>query len=157
FMQRGDYKTAISYFERALPLTPNYWTLETNLGVAYAGVRMDGEAERHFLRASALAPQMSDPHFFYGRWLDAVGRIGEAASQLEAAMQVNPFSFDSRHLLMTIYSKQRNWTALDNLARDTQRLAPQDQTAAQYLTEAGSRTGGTETMSVQPVSASPGA
>jgi Flp pilus assembly protein TadD len=155
FMQRGDYKTAITYFERALPLTPNYWTLETNLGVAYAGVRIDGEAERHFLRASALAPEMSDPHFFYGRWLDAIGRTAEAAGQLETAVKVNPYSFDSRHLLMTIYSKQRNWTALDSLARDTLRLAPHDETAVRLLSESGNRTGGVETMP-QPASSPPG-
>src|SRR5262249_14839372 len=119
------------------------------------GIRADAESERHFLRASALSPQMSDPHFFYGRWLEGIGRTPEAVGQLETAVRVNPFSFDSRHLLMTIYSRQRNWNALDNLARDTQRIAPQDEMAAQMLSQNGNRAARVEAVPVQPVATGP--
>jgi tetratricopeptide (TPR) repeat protein len=139
FMDRGDYTRAISLFERALPLIPDSWALEMNLGVTYGSAGRGDDAERHFRRAVALAPTMTDPHFSYARWLAGVGRRNESAEQLEAAIQANPRSFDSRHLLMAIYSQTGNWTPLENLARDTLRIAPQDETAKQVLAQSADR------------------
>jgi tetratricopeptide (TPR) repeat protein len=140
FMQRGDYQSAIAYMERALPLTPNYWSLETNLGVAYGDLRRDDVAERHFLRASALAPGFAEPHYFYARWLDKVGRTGEAAAQLEAAIKLNPQSFDARDLLIAVYSKLGNWTGRERIARETLQLAPGDEAAKNALAQSADRT-----------------
>ena len=61
--------------------TPNYPTLEINLGIVN-GVMADlGDrarafrAERHFLRAIALAPADDTTHAFYGRWLSDHGSL----------------------------------------------------------------------------------
>jgi len=99
FMERGDYGTALADFERALTLTPNYYTLEINFGVAHGALRHDGEAVRHFERAIALAPGSSDPHFYYGRWLASIGRNAEAAAQFHAALRINPLAYDARDAL----------------------------------------------------------
>jgi len=133
FLQRGDYPTAISYFERALPLTPNYWSLETNLGVAYGGIGRPADAERHFLRSAALAPALAEPHFFYARWLAQVDRTPEAIDQLQAALKLNPRSFDSRDLLLTIYARSGQWPAVDRLAQETLQLTPSDEIARNAL------------------------
>ena len=108
FMARGDYSTALDYFERATEYAPNYWTLEINLGIANGGLRRDAEAEEHFQRAISLAPAMADPYFFYARWLNSVGRSEEAAAQLEVALRINPLSFDSRDLLNQIRTDAAN-------------------------------------------------
>ncbi len=133
FMARGDYATALSYYDRALLYTPNYWALEVNMGIALGAVDRDAEAERHFHRALALAPGIADPYFYYGRWLRSAGRIGESAMQLEAAVSVNGFAFDARHLLMQVYSELGNRGALDRLAKETLQMAPDDATARQFL------------------------
>jgi tetratricopeptide (TPR) repeat protein len=137
FMERGDYGAALSYFERAMAFTPNYWSLEVNLGVANAGLHADAEAERHFLRALALAPGLADPPYYYARWLSTRGRGGESAAQLAIALQINRLHFDSRHLLMQLYATQKNWAALDPLAEETLRLAPDDEIARRIMANRG--------------------
>jgi tetratricopeptide (TPR) repeat protein len=134
FMARGEYATAISYYERALRFTPNYWALETNLAVAYGGIHRNEDADRHFLRAISLGPNYSDPHYFYARWLDGVGRTGEGIDQLQAALRINPAALDARHLLMSIYARQRATSAaLNALAQETLRLVPDDAEARRIL------------------------
>ncbi|HYA17398.1 MAG TPA: hypothetical protein VEF06_08025, partial [Bryobacteraceae bacterium] len=68
-MSAGDFNTALIYFERALPLTPNYPSLEINLGIDYGALGRDLDAEQHFRRAIQLAPGDAETHFYYGRWL----------------------------------------------------------------------------------------
>jgi tetratricopeptide (TPR) repeat protein len=133
FMARGDYATALNYFERAIPYTPNYSTLDVNLGIALGGLHRDAEAEQHFRRAISLAPDVADPHFFYGRWLNAVGRTPESASQLEQAVRINRFAFDARDLLIRVYAGLNNGPALQRLASETLELAPDDAAARDYV------------------------
>jgi tetratricopeptide (TPR) repeat protein len=74
-LSKGNYPVALAYFENALNYTPNYPTLEINLGVVNAAMADQGdavrsvEAERHFVRATELAPEEDTTHAFYGRWL----------------------------------------------------------------------------------------
>ena len=94
-MNAGDLQGALALFQRALVYTPNYATLEINLGVVN-GLLAQGdparkrEAEQHFLRALALAPADDLPHAYYGRWLLGEGRLPEATAQLESAVALNP-------------------------------------------------------------------
>jgi tetratricopeptide (TPR) repeat protein len=134
-MNRGDYAGALSYFESALQYTPNYSTLEVNLGIANGGLHRDAEAERHFRRAVELAPAASDSHFYYGRWLNQSGRKAEAAAELEAAVSHGAYEVDPRDLLMQVYSDQGNASALAKLALDTLRIAPSDERARRFLAE----------------------
>jgi len=106
FLNRGDYNQALTYFERALAFTPNYSSLEINLGVANGALHRDGIAEYHFRRAEALAPDSPQPYFFFGRWLNSVGRSSEAAAQLEIALRKNPLAADARNLLAEVRSAQ---------------------------------------------------
>ncbi len=135
---KGDYATALQYFERALAFTPNYHLLEINLGIANGGLGRDTEAERHFLRAVSLAPREAEPHYFYGRWLRTKGRSTECVAQLKAAIQSNPDSFDSRHLLMQAYTDQHDWSDLRELAESTLRVAPGDTAALKFQSMAQS-------------------
>jgi Tfp pilus assembly protein PilF len=99
-MNKGDYAAALDEFNRALPYTPNYATLEINLGIVNgdmadeahgaAGAALSVTAERHFERALALAPQDDAPHAYYGRWLEAHGRLTEAIAQLKVAVALDP-------------------------------------------------------------------
>ena len=91
FQSRGDYVTALAYFERALVYCPNYWPLEVNLGIANGGLDRGRTAERHFQRALLLAPDLQDPYFYYARWLLDRSRryyqAGRYADSIAAARQ----------------------------------------------------------------------
>jgi uncharacterized protein (TIGR02996 family) len=108
-MSKGDYTTALSYLTRAQAYTPNYATLEINLGIVNGALADGGdaarssEAERHFLRAIALAPGDDGPHTYYGRWLMDHGREAEAIAQLETAVALNPQRPYPRELLVEAY------------------------------------------------------
>lgn len=89
-MAQGRYQSALDYFNRALIYTPNYATLEINLGVCDGAMNNPHEAEAHFMRAVALAPNDDQTHSFYARWLAAQGRVVEANQQQHLAHDLNP-------------------------------------------------------------------
>ena len=107
-MSQGDYASALRYFEQARIYTPNYSTLEINIGIANGGMGRQQEAQNHFLRALALAPGEADPHYYYGRWLNSQGRTSEGIPELQAALQASPNNIDARHLLMQTYFDDTN-------------------------------------------------
>lgn len=133
FMARGDYGTALDYFQRALPLTPNYSSLEINLGVALGSLHRDQEAGQHFERAMQLAPNDADTYFFAARWLAGTGRVADSVSLLERALQINRLSFRCRDLLMEGYAWLGDWSKLGPLAQETLQLSPGDETAKKLL------------------------
>ena len=138
-MSRGDYVVALDYFEHALQYTPNYPTLEINLGVvngamADLGATARGpEAERHFLRAIALAPSADETHAFYGRWLLQHHRLREAVQQLETAIKLNPLRLMQRELLMAAEDQLGDVAAAHQLATDTLAIASDDSVARAAL------------------------
>jgi len=138
-MNKGSYSVALGYFQRALVYTPNYPTLEVNLGVVNGAMADQGEvahtveAERHFQRAIQLAPSDDTTHSFYGRWLSAQGRFGEAIAQLQAAIAVNPSRPLPHELLMAAYSQSGDTAAARQAALDTIAAIPGDAAATQEL------------------------
>jgi len=132
-MSKGEYASALNYFERAQIYTPAYYILEINLGIANGGLGRDGQAESHFLRALQLAPDEAQPHYYYGRWLKSKGRTAESIANLEAALGASPNDVDTRDLLMQTYFEQRNWGQLQRVASETLRLAPNEAAARHFL------------------------
>ncbi len=138
-MNAGDYAGALELFNRALLYTPNYATLEVNLGIvngllADAGQHALGTvSEAHFQRAVALSPNDDLTHAYYGRWLLAHGRLPEATSQLEAAVALNTQRELGRDLLLNAYAQAGNTEAAKTLARTTLAIIPGDALASAAL------------------------
>ena len=139
-MAKGKYDQALRYFNEALVTCPNYPTLEVNLGIVEGALRMPAEAEAHFQRAIALAPEYPPGYVFYARWLDEQGTSQKAIPLLEKAIPLSPASSDARELLMDIYAKERDWQNLKALATKTLSLSG-DAKARKLLDLANSRTG----------------
>jgi tetratricopeptide (TPR) repeat protein len=134
-MNKGAYPEALSYFEKALLYTPNYPSLEVNLGVVNgamadkdAGARA-GEAEHHFQRAVVLSPNDDTTHAFYGRWLSEHGRIAEAIAQLQTAVGLNPSRMFQREQLIVAYTREGDRVAARNAAQAALAVAPDDTVA----------------------------
>ena len=131
-MNAGDFTGALNLFNRALVYTPNYATLEINLGVvngllaAGGNAAQNATAEAHFQRAIALAPGDDTTHAYYGRWLLTQGRLPEATTELSAAVSLNPQRQMQRDLLLTAYGEAGNLLSAKALARDTLHLFPED-------------------------------
>ncbi len=129
-MNEGDYSGALQLFTRALQYTPNYATLEINLGVVNGLLAARGEAARlllaetHFQRAVALAPADDTTHAYYGRWLLGQNRLPEATGQLEAAVSLNGQREMQRSLLLAAYDRAGNTAAARALAQQTLAIVP---------------------------------
>ena len=108
-MAIGAYPAALDYFQRALIYTPNYPTLEVNLGIVQGQLHHAADAELHFVRAIALAPANDETHFYYGRWLFQTGRVADAVRELAAAVQLNPARLQPYDLLAAAYMVQRHF------------------------------------------------
>jgi protein O-mannosyl-transferase len=138
-MSKGEYATALNYFERAQVYTSNYYLLEVNLGIVDSSLGRDGEAESHFQRALLLAPNNAQTHYFYARWLKSKERTAESIANLEAALQASPNEIDARDLLMQTYFEQGNSAELQRVAQDTLRFAPDEAAARNLLTAVETR------------------
>jgi tetratricopeptide (TPR) repeat protein len=132
-MDKGDYPRALDYFTRALAFTPNYATLEINLGIACGATGDAPHAEQHFERAIRLAPGDDQPHFYYGRWLDQTGRLTDAITQLREAVRLNPARLPPRDLLAQTLAQTGDPIGAVALSRETLALAPDDPDARALL------------------------
>jgi tetratricopeptide (TPR) repeat protein len=138
-MSKGNYPIALDYFERALQYTPNYPTLEINLGVVNGAMADQGdasrtaEAERHFLRAISLAPTDDATHAFYARWLNTHNRAAEAIDQCQIAITLNPQRPMQRDLLIDAYNRTGNSDAAHQAAVSALAAVPNDPAALQQL------------------------
>jgi tetratricopeptide (TPR) repeat protein len=138
-MNKGDYAAALDDFNRALVYTPNYATLEINLGVVNGTMADRGdsaraaEAERHFQRAIALAPADDATHTYYGQWLSLHGRANEAIAQLQTAVTLNPQRTLQHDLLLDALVRTGRADDAREAARETLAVAPEDVAAQETL------------------------
>ncbi len=122
-MARANYPAAKESFEHAATLTPNYSTLEINLGIVASATGDQASAERHFQRALALNPDASS-HFFYARWLVAQARAPEAIPHLQRALTLSPALADARSLLLRLLSASGDERAANAFAAETRTIDP---------------------------------
>jgi Flp pilus assembly protein TadD len=109
--------------------------LEINLGIVNGILNRNQEAETHFRRATALAPNEAWPYFYHGRWLRSRGRVAESIQTENMAIQKNAAWMEPRYLLMLIYKEQSQWDSLRELAQQTLVISPSDATSKQYLSD----------------------
>ncbi|MGA3049802.1 MAG: tetratricopeptide repeat protein [Terracidiphilus sp.] len=138
-MAKGAYPVALDYFQRALLYTPNYASLEINLGIVHGAMNQATEAEQHFQRAIDFAPADDEAHFFYGRWLYQSGRIADALPQLETAGRLNPSRLSTLDLLASAYAIAGDTEKAHDTAMMALSLAPFDTTAKNILSAPAQR------------------
>jgi tetratricopeptide (TPR) repeat protein len=138
-MDAGHYQIALHYFEQAEKYTPNYPTLEINLGIVNGVLANEGHpalvavARQHFLRAIALDPSDDQVHVYYGRWLLFQGDAQQAIQQLSRAVRLNPEALMQRNLLIQAEAEAGNTSAAHRIEQETLQLAPSDQAAKSAL------------------------
>ncbi|MGK2856280.1 MAG: tetratricopeptide repeat protein [Thermoanaerobaculia bacterium] len=130
-MAAGRHAVAKSYFERALVLTPNYSTLQINLGVVEGALGQREAAERHFRAAIRLNDDF-DGNYYFARWLAENGRAPEGVAYLRVAMSRGPGTPDARSLAMNLAAARGDAKELAAIVRESLTVDPQDAVAAAY-------------------------
>lgn len=132
-MGQGDYKTAETYFKRALKFTPEYAVLHVNLGVINNALGKPQEAENYFNNALRFNPGYPAGRFFYAKFLISQKRYNDAIIQLNNAIELSPAYMDARHLLMETYNLLGNDEVLKRVATQTLQYDPADPVAQLYI------------------------
>ncbi len=104
-MEKGDYDSAIEYFNRAYKLEPNYSLIHINLGIAYSGKKDHIKAEKYFNSALGFNITSPDPEYFYARYLVNLNKYQRAENLLKKALLKSPNHWQSKQLLNSIAGK----------------------------------------------------
>ncbi|MGZ0656164.1 O-antigen ligase family protein [Coraliomargarita sp. W4R53] len=92
-------KRAVTFAERGVELSPDYWKPWAQLGVARSFYGDANLAEEALLRAIELAPNNSNAHYYYAAFLSATnGRRAEALDFVRLALEINPRNEAARRL-----------------------------------------------------------
>jgi tetratricopeptide (TPR) repeat protein len=132
-MAKGNFRTALEYYEKALPMLPSYSYLYINIGIVKGALGLHKEAEENFKMAIFLAPEAFDSYVYYARYLKDNKRLKEARLMSEKSLALNPQSLMNLNILMEVYHELGLWLELEQTASHALALAPNDSTALNYL------------------------
>jgi len=125
-MRAGRTQQALTYFERAQPMLPDYSILEINLGIVKSALGDPKTAERHFRRALRLTPDYAAGHYYYAKWLTENGRTPAAIPHLERAIALSPGDSETNRLLLEIHAAMGDREALELQSSRVLRISPGD-------------------------------
>jgi protein O-GlcNAc transferase len=99
----GDYPRALAAYRRAVELAPEHSNAVLNLGVCERRAGNAAEAERLFLRASALSARSAPPYACYAAVLIDQDRVEQALPAARKAVALDPdLVFGQRVLARTL-------------------------------------------------------
>jgi len=97
-MAQAKWDDALSYFNRAKQIWPQYSYIYVNIGVLYGATNNPTEAENNFKYALQLNPLNPGSYFYYANWLKRQGRIAEAKKLLSDGLKISPNSVELLNL-----------------------------------------------------------
>jgi TolB-like protein len=106
---------------KALELDPSLG--EAHLSLAQIAELFDwnwSEADKEYRLALTLNPNLANAHLYYGRYLQALGRDSEVFSQIDYAIELDPFNLSSRYVAAYVTYASRQY----DLARGRENLPP---------------------------------
>jgi hypothetical protein len=124
------WQLAARYAEQALSLDGE--SAETHAAIAQIKLMHDWDwaaAREHALRALQLNPSSPEAHSVYARYLRTAGKMGEAVSQREQALALDPFRPDLREQLGLERYFARDFQANVAFARQVLTEDPNDMNA----------------------------
>lgn len=96
---RGDWMGAIGEWLRVLTLQPNNVDARNNLGISYAHLAKDENAELEFRKALAVASDSPGAHFGLAVLEMQQGKKADAAQELREVLRIQPNYPQARNLL----------------------------------------------------------
>ncbi len=88
--QRGEYRKALTAFERALELDPEAVDIHNKKGYIYLGMGEYEKAVQSFQRYAFYAPDQANPHDSLGEAFFYTGQFEEATREFLRALDIDP-------------------------------------------------------------------
>jgi len=104
--REGDYRKALTYFEKAVSLNPNMAEVHGNLGLAYEKLGQQDLAIQHGLQAIAIQPEWFKPYSHLGAVFWAKGNWRKAASYFQEALIREPNDAQTHYNLGLLYTRK---------------------------------------------------
>jgi protein O-GlcNAc transferase len=102
---RGDDRSAVVHYERALKLRPGYSVVYNNLGLALRALGRDAEAIAAYERGLAVDPQFAELYVNLGYMMSLRGSDEAARRHYEAALRLRPGWAEVEYNLGTVYER----------------------------------------------------
>lgn len=106
-LEESGSNEAMTWFERALRIRPNYAPLLVRVAQSLLNKGKVQEARVKFQQATEADPHCSHAYLDLAQIAFAENRLGESRSLLEAALKANPKHGEARSLLATVYRLQK--------------------------------------------------
>ena len=86
----GQMDTAVSYYEKALDIKPDYAEAHNNLAITLQGLdQLDAAVER-YKKALAIKPDYAEAHYNLGDTLHKLGQLDASVRSYEKAIAIKP-------------------------------------------------------------------
>ncbi|MBL7882756.1 MAG: tetratricopeptide repeat protein [Bacteroidia bacterium] len=129
-MARGDYKSALNSFEKALTLLPNYSNLYINIAVCKSAMGLNTEVESYYQKAVLLNPNNPECYSFYANWLKSQARLNESMEFTKKGLEISNVHLGLNKLLAELNELS---VVGDNPLAIAEKKAMNNPTADNYL------------------------
>ena len=99
FSAKRRFQDAVSFFEEAVRIKPDFAKAYNNWGIALGGLGRFEEAIPHYQNALDIQPDYAKAHFNWGIALASQGRLEDAAAQFRKAVVLMPDNAAARQSL----------------------------------------------------------
>jgi tetratricopeptide (TPR) repeat protein len=87
---RGRFAEAVSHFQEAVRLKPDYADAHYNLGAVLQDLGRFAEAMTHYQKALRIEPDLAWAQYNWGTVLHGLGRFAEAMTHYQKALRIEP-------------------------------------------------------------------
>lgn len=133
FMRYGEFglsdrdpAPAFATIRSAASITRGDPMIEIHLARADERFSQSKEAEAQFRQATEDGPSYSPAFSSYAQWLQAHSREREAGEMAERALALDAYDVAARRILLDLAADAHSWKKLDDLAKETLKVFPDD-------------------------------
>ena len=132
--EEGQNELALSYYQKALQLSPNSFLIHNNIGNVLARQKKNEEALGYFQKSIREEPMYAEAHNNCANVLARLGKYPEAIHHFNQALNLNPRYPDAMSNLANIYARQQQFDKAIELYERALSIDPTFEAASKNLT-----------------------